>query len=103
MIRNINMQEVMKKIDLQNGSSVVLLDRLSKETTYGHMECARNIFLIDIVGKVIWQIESDFDADGGPFTNIIADDMGIRGYRWDGGTYRIELNNGHATPDALLK
>ncbi len=103
MTQHIDMQEVTKKIDLQDGSSVVLLDRLAKENIYGRLECARNIYLLDARGKVVWQVETNFDADSGPFTNIFADEAGIKGYRWDGGTYVIDIGNGRAIPVSLMR
>ena len=103
MTRYINLQEVEKKIDLQDGSILVLLDRLAKESIYGRLECAKNIFLIDLSGAVIWQIETDFDVDGGTFTNIFVENAQIKGYRWDGGAYLIDIRNGRATPLSLLK
>ena len=103
MTTYIDFKEVTKKIDLQGGLSVVLLDRLAKELIYGSIECARNIFLVDITGKISWQVETDFDADGGPFTNIFCDGQEVKGYRWDGCVYEINLGAGRATPVSLLK
>lgn len=103
MTRYINMQEVTKKIDLQNGSSIVLLDRLAKENIYGRVECARNIFLTDASGKIIWQVKTNFDTEGKPFTNIFVDEAGVKGYRWDGGIYLIDIGDGSAVPVSLLR
>ncbi len=103
MIQYIDMQEVTKKIDLQDGSSIVLLDRLAKENIYGRIECARNIYLLKARENVVWQVETNFDADSGPFTNIFADESGIKGCRWDGGTYSIDIGNGGAIPISLMK
>jgi len=103
MIQHIDMQEVTKQIALLDGSAVVLLDRLAKENIYGRIECARNIYLLDASGNVVWQVQTDFDADSGPFTNIFACEAGIKGYRWDGGTYLIDMGNGRAIPVSLLR
>jgi hypothetical protein len=103
MHMNIDMQDVTKKIDLGDGSSVVLLDTLGKQDLYGRLECARNVFLIDAGGKVVWQIRTNFDAESGPFTNIFPDGSEIKGYRWDGGTYVININDGEAMPGLLMK
>ena len=103
MNQHIDMQEVIKKIDLLDGSSVVLLDRLAKEKIYGRLDCARNIYLVNARGEIIWQVETNFDTDSGPFTNIFADKAGIKGYRWDGGTYLIDKINGRATPVSLMR
>lgn len=95
--------EVVKKIDLPGGLSLVLLDRLGKESVYGNIECARNIFLIDATAEIIWQVRTNFDADAGPFTNIFSDENGIKGYRWDGGGYEINLKSGKGVPALLMK
>lgn len=98
-----DVNDVDKKLDLQHGFNVVLLDRLAKENIYGSLECARNIFLVDRSKKIVWQIQTDFDANGGSFTNIFADEDGVKGYRWDGGTYEINLESGKGVPVAMLK
>lgn len=103
MTRYIDWNEVSVKLDMPSGLSVVLLDRLAKEAVYGAIECARNIFLVDATGKVIWQVESDFDEDGDPFTNVFHEAKEIRGYRWDGGMYKIEVGTGRAVPVLLAK
>lgn len=103
MTQYIDMNEVQKKIDLSEDYSLVLVDRLAKESVYGHVECARNIFLVDATAKIVWQVHTDFDADGGPFTNIFSDENGIKGYRWDGGVYEINLKNGKGVPALMTK
>ncbi len=103
MIKYINWAEVSKRIDLPDGLVVVLLDRLGMESVYGRLECSRNIFLVDAAGKIFWQVESNFDTDGGPFTNVLKDDGQIKGYRWDGGMYRVDVRSGHADPISLMR
>ena len=103
MTRYIDWNEVSIKLDMPSGLSVVLLDRLAKEAVYGAMECARNLFLVDATGKVIWQVESDFDADGDPFTNVFYEANDVQGYRWDGCIYKIEVETGKAVPVLLAK
>lgn len=103
MKQHIDMNEVEKKIVLRDGLSLVLLDRLAKENMYGKLECARNIFLIDSAEKIVWQVHTDFDMDSGSFTNIISDEDGIKGYRWDGGVYEINIKNGKGIPVLLMK
>lgn len=100
---HISIQDTMKKIDLDNGSSVVLLDRLGMEKIYGRLECARNVFMINAAGHIIWQVSSNFDDDSGPFTNIVADGAVVTGYRWDGGIYSINIRDGAAVPVSLMK
>ena len=99
----IDVSQIEKKLDLHNGLSLVLLDRLAKEDIYGLLECARNVFLVDRFAKIVWQIQTDFDTNGGSFTNIFADEDGFKGYRWDGGTYEINLENGRGVPAVMLK
>lgn len=103
MTQYIDLNEIAKKIDLSGGLSLVLLDRLAKENIYGHLECARNIFLIDAAAKIVWQVHTDFDPDSGSFTNIFLDGNEIKGYRWDGGMYAIDLKNGKGVPTLLIK
>ena len=73
MNRVIELNSISKVIPVSDLRSVVLLDRLGQEALYGLMECARNVFLIDDAGSVVWQVSSDFDSDGDPFTNIFMD------------------------------
>ena len=58
MTQYIDVNEVEKKIDLPNGLSLVLLNRLAKESIYGQLECARNIYLVDTATKIIWQVNN---------------------------------------------
>ncbi len=99
----IDLNEIAKRIDFPDGLSLVILDRLAKENIYGPIECARNIFLIDVTTKIVWQVHTDFDANSGPFTNIFLDGTVIKGYRWDGGMYEIDLKNGKGVPALLMK
>jgi hypothetical protein len=103
MKNHIDVTDIEKKIELPGGVTLVLQDRLAKENIYGQLECARNIFLMDANSKIVWQIQTDFDSDGGSFTNIFADDSGIKGYRWDGGVYEIDLESGKGAPLILQK
>ena len=97
------MNDVTKSINLPGGNHIVLLDRLAKESIYGAVECARNIFMLDSTEQPTWQIISDFDKDGGSFTNILLEDGVLKGYRWDGGVYKIDLATGKAIPATLAK
>jgi hypothetical protein len=103
MIKYIDLTAIEKEIELSGGVTLVLLDRLAKEDIYGQLECARNIFLVDATSKIVWQIQTDFDSNGGSFTNIFADDGGVKGYRWDGGVYEIDLKSGKGVPALLQK
>lgn len=58
----------------------------------------------DASAQVIWQVYSEYDSEGNPFTNISVDDLGnITAYRWDGGLYFINGNTGFAKPQKLIK
>lgn len=103
MTQNISWVEVSNRIDLPEGLIVVLLNRLGMESRYGLLECSKNIFLIDATGKIIWQVSSDFDVDGGPFTNLLNENGKVKGYRWDGGLYQIDIRNGYAKPISLMR
>lgn len=96
------MKDVAKRLDLPSGYCIVLLDTLAKKDL-GSLECARNIFLMDSNGRTIWQIQSDFDNDGGPFTNVIYENGELRAYRWDGGMYKIDMQSGRASPEILAR
>jgi hypothetical protein len=103
MIKHINWKEVSKQIAIHSNNVVVLLKRLGMESQYGHLECARNVYLVNNDGVVIWQVTSDFDSDGGSFTNVIEDSGKIKAYRWDGGMYKIDSVTGYAAPILLMK
>lgn len=89
---------------LSNGNKIVILNRLGMEKLYGKTECARNIYLFDKQGNAIWQISSDSDTEGNPFTHVTLHvDGRITAYRWDGGSYLIDDKTGRATPDILMR
>ncbi len=103
MNKETKMEDVTKTLDLPNGNRVVLLDSLGKELVLGAVECARNIFLLDSAEKIIWQVSSDFDLDGDPFTNVLYENGDLRAYRWDGGMYKIDMGSGKASPAILAR
>lgn len=103
MHKNFDESLVVKVVVVSALFKVVLIDRLAKEGLYGREECARNIFLIDGEGDVLWQVSSDFDFDGGAFTNIIFTEGRLQGYRWDGGMYDIDLATGKAEPGLFMR
>lgn len=97
-----NKAEMSTQID-PGRQTIVLLDRLGMQRQFGVQECDRNIFLITADGQTVWRVTSDFDDDGGPFTNVMFDDGRLTAYRWDGGLYEIDLIDGHASPLSLSK
>lgn len=103
MTKRIELKSAFKQIPFDNNSVLVLLDRLGQESIYGKSECARNIYLLDSLGIVIWQISSNFDSSGDPFTNFVVDNGNINAYRWDGGVYQVDFKTGLAIPKTLFK
>ncbi|MBU9834390.1 hypothetical protein ACE2AK_26270 [Rahnella perminowiae] len=96
--------QIVNELSVKDGNKVVLYDRLDMESIYGREQCARNVYLIDASAQVIWQVYSEYDSEGNPFTNISVDDLGnITAYRWDGGLYFINENIGFAKPQKLIK
>lgn len=103
MTKYVTFEICAKQLQLPNGTFIVLVDTLGKPSKVLPVANAQNIFCIEKTGKVIWQVFSDFDSDGGPFTNIFESGGEIFAYRWDGGTYAIDLTMGRAIPRALQK
>ncbi|MFJ4145285.1 hypothetical protein [Pseudomonas sp. NPDC089734] len=103
MIHHFDKSKASKVLEISKVLSVVLIERLAQESIRGRTEDAKNIFLIDGNGSVIWQVSSDFDSDGGPYTNIFYSDGRLQGYRWDGGIYDIDLESGVAVPNLFLR
>ncbi|WP_213716194.1 hypothetical protein [Cedecea lapagei] len=96
--------KILTEYYLTDNKRVVLIDRLGMGDLYGKEECARNIYLLSQDGTTIWQVSSDFDNEGNPFTNLaLGDDCFLHAYRWDAGSYRIDLRTGRAIPDKLIK
>ena len=94
----------MSELQISNGNTIVVYDRLAKESIYGTEQCARNVYFLTKESKVVWQIRSDHDAEGDPFTNIMLNEKGdILAYRWNGGSYLIDEKTGFATPHQFLK
>lgn len=100
MIEAIRQSEVKQQLSLANGNRLVLLDRLGD---YPTQERARNIYLLDKGGRVRWRVHSRFDDEGHPFTRLHDEHGIITAYRWDGGTYGIDMETGAATPLELVR
>lgn len=95
---------VLSECYISDGKKIIIIDRLGMEGLYGKTECARNIYLLDMHGATIWQVSSDFDSEGNPFTNMtLHDDGSLTAYRWDGGNYIINDKTGFATPAVLMR
>lgn len=92
---------IAKELRLRDGSTVVLFsydmctDRESRQ---------RNVACIDATGRERWRVGDYRPSDVSTFTNIYFDSEGeLRGYNFDGGEYRIDVNTGTCTPLRLLK
>jgi hypothetical protein len=96
------LKNVVKTLDLTGGGKIVLLDLLAA-TEREPVERARNIAMLDPLGRIVWRVSSDFDASGDPFTNILFQEGALRGYRWDGGMYTIDIKSGKATPSLFIR
>ncbi|GLW38810.1 hypothetical protein Pcaca04_27460 [Pectobacterium carotovorum subsp. carotovorum] len=95
---------ILIKYNLSGGKEIVLFDRLGMKNLHKRVEIARNICLLDEQGEIVWQVSSDFDSEGNPFTNMtLHRDGSITAYRWDGGNYTINTETGFATPSMLMK
>jgi len=101
MTEKLNTAEISSRIDLPDGGAVVLLDRLGKGGQYSQEELARNVFRIDAIGHIQWTVRSRFDAEGSPFTQLRCEEGELTAYRWDGGSYGIDMETGAATPLVL--
>jgi hypothetical protein len=101
MINTLDETQITDRLDLVDGDAIVLLDRLGKGDVYEKEEQARNIFRVDATGHVRWQVRTDFDAEGNPFTGLNRQNDAITAYRWDGGRYSLDISNGVATPMML--
>ncbi|WP_248463850.1 hypothetical protein [Pectobacterium versatile] len=95
---------ILSRYNLPSGKKLVLLDRLGMENLYKRVEIARKIYFPDEQGETVWQVSSDFDSEGNPFTNMtLHSDGRITAYRWDGGNYTINTETGFTTPSMLMK
>jgi hypothetical protein len=103
MIEKMDISEISSRIDLPNGDSIVLLDRLGKGDRYSKEQLARNVLRIDRSNHIKWWVKSPFDAEGNPFTRLHYIDGNVTAYRWDGGSYGIDMETGSATPLILQR
>lgn len=91
-------RDIKQSIELEDGSKLLLLERLAKEDEYGEEECARNIYRVRADGSIMWQVKSKFDnAASGPFTSMKYESGTLTAYRWEGGNYEIDIATGEAT------
>lgn len=96
----VNLNDAADQVELPDGDQIILFDRLGKGDQFSALERARNVYRIDLQGRVKWKIHSQFDADGDPFTKLRLEN-GLTAYRWDGATYAVDLDTGAAIPLVL--
>lgn len=70
MAIDISMTEMANELHFGDGSRVVVLELFGMENSYGKVECARNVYRLGKNEEPVWQVRSDFDSEGNPFTNI---------------------------------
>lgn len=87
-----------QQVRLPNGDRIVLIDRLSDART---VDRARNVHRIDGSGQIVWTISTRFDSEGNPFTQLHFAAGRLTAYRWDGGTYTVDMETGIAEPQQL--
>jgi hypothetical protein len=103
MTEKVDASEIISQIDLPNGDSIILLDRLGKGDRYSREELARNVFRIDRSNHIKWWVKSPFDGEENPFTRVHCDGGKVTAYRSDGGSYWIDIETGAATPLILQR
>ena len=97
-------EKIIVELNMEDGSKIVVFDRLMSDNSLGKLHCARNIYKIDKSDSTVWQVSSPHDEYGDPFTNIWIDEGGdLLAYRWDGGSYSINPTTGLATPRVFLR
>jgi hypothetical protein len=51
----------------------------------------------------VWQVHTDFDRRGDPFTGLVESDGQLQAYRWDGFVYDLDEATGKAVPAHFAK
>jgi hypothetical protein len=103
MKKLIDISQAKQVINLPGNYKLVLFDRLGMAKKYSLEECSRNVYLVDHENSQTWQISSNFDHTGDPFTSINLVNSEVFAYRWDGGSYSVDLTGGFATPHQLAR
>ncbi len=100
MNKTLDVSDVQDRVELPGGDTIILVARLGQEHVFSHLEIARNVYRIDPNGNIKWTVHSEFDGDGDPFTKLRFDQV-LSAYRWDGGSYSIDIDTGLALPQVL--
>lgn len=101
MSEKVDFSDVCDRLDLPSGDAIIVLDRLGKSGQYSREDMARNVLLITADARIVWRVRSQFDSEGNPFTRLHREGGKLTAYRWDGGSYEIDIDTGFATPSVL--
>jgi hypothetical protein len=101
----IDSSKIHKEVRLEDGSRIVLLDRLAAPLSVPDEDVERNVYKLSPTGAVQWQIEAGSGVYArSPFTGIGWGKSGkFMAYRWDGTEYILNVDTGKAEPHALAK
>lgn len=94
---------MLSSLSLKGGDGIYLYDTLGRTDLLSALERATNMCRVSAAGVRLWRVHSDFDADSGPFTQMKFEKERLIAYRWDGGEYAVNMDNGEATPLALTR
>ena len=95
MSNTIDLRQIWKSVELDDGGRIVLLDTLGKHEKLSVADRVRNMFRLNTDSGIVWQVRSDHDTDGsGPFTSILYKNNNLRATRWIGLLYEINLETG---------
>lgn len=93
------------RIDLDDGSSIVLFDVLGKRNALRDEHHELNVQRLDSGGGMMWRIAAGPPIfEGSPFTNVWLEASGkLMAQRWDGVEYEVDIETGSARPIRFLK
>lgn len=96
---------VAMRIQLDDGTSVVLLDMLAVSSEVPQQDVENNIRRVTPDGHVIWQVSGTEPVyPRSPFTGMLLDEnRNLIAYRWDGGQFKIDVDTGIAEPVNLAR
>jgi hypothetical protein len=104
-MKTIDPTKISKEVPLDDGSRIVLLDRLAAPASVPDEDVAYNVYKLSPNGSVQWQIEAGSGVYARtPFTGIYWGETGrLMAYRWDGTEYIVDAETGKAQPYTLAK
>lgn len=97
--------EVEKRLLLDDGSEVVLFDMLAAPPSVPDLDNEQNIVRRTPKGSIIWRISAQPPVyPRSPFTGMGYNEEGVLiAYRWDGTSFKVDIQTGAATPFLLTK